>query len=133
MRVRVWGGLSCAPPAATCWDAAGPGWIKLGLAAAPERAELCRARLGAAGRVSGTGAYGWVPVGIWAPRDPLPSHVACACPSRMWGVPCLQGKSSFSPAQPVGPLGAGPAPAPSLEGVMCQHRARDKDSDCICV
>ena len=81
MRIRVWGGSSCAPPAATCWDAAGPGWIKLGLAVAPEQAELCRAWLGAAGRESGTGARGRVSAGMWAPGDLLPSRVAHACPS----------------------------------------------------
>lgn len=49
------------------------------------------------------------------------------------GCSLLGGGKQLPRPQPLGPLGAGPAPVPSLEGVMCQHGARDKDSDCVCV
>lgn len=122
------------PPAATCWDTAGPGWIKLGQTAAPEPAELCRARLGAAGREPGTGGTWPSASGDLGSRGPaaltcgkLRVHPKCGV------LPVCGGRAPFPLSSPPGPLGAGPAPAPSLEGVMCQHRARDKDSDCFCV
>lgn len=109
--------MSCSPPTATCCDAIGPDWIKLGLAVMPEQAELCQAWLG---------GMWWGP-GLPGTRCPPMWHV-CVHPECGVFPAC-----SISPAHPMGPLGTSLAPALSLEGVMCQHRARDKDSDYICM
>lgn len=46
-----------------------------------------------------------------------------------WGV--LTGEELLLPSPACGAPQAGPVLAPSREGVMCQHGAPDKDSDCI--
>ena len=106
------GWFELCSPRATRWDAAGPSWVKLGLAAAPGRAELRRARLGVP---AGSPALGHVAGCQWG-SGLLGTCRPHACPSQVWGVPCLQGKSSFSPAQPEGPLGPALPQLPPWKG-----------------